>query len=178
MTAAFVAAFSLCTLATKARAQEAAPDRMAVSLQVLVKPDMIDEWTDLMKNEALPALKKAGIARVTTNQTVLGVQGEFVIVTPMDNMSLLDLPPVLERALGKEAGARLYARLQRCVVSSRRYVSTMVGALSNPPAEGKSLPVRVFARYRIANGKTEEYENYIKTEVLPQYKKAGIAMSY
>ncbi len=159
-------------------AQQPPVNRTNSVLLVSVKPDMSDEWADMVKHEVLPALKKAGFASVTTNQTVLGNTSEFLIVTPLDNMSMLDLAPALERGLGKEAGARLLAKLNKCSLSSRRYLATTVGSMSSPATDGKVLPIRIYARYRIVAGKTVEFENLFKTEYLPQYKKAGVVMSY
>ena len=161
-----------------ANAQQPPADRTLNVLVVSVKPDMLHEWTDLVKNEVLPALKKAGIPSVTAMQTVFGIGNEFQFITPLEKMSMLDLPPALERGLGKEGGARLTEKLRKCTTFSRSYLATSVGSMSNPPPAGKTLPIRIYARYRISAGKTAEYENYFKTEVLPQYKKAGLAVSY
>ena len=161
-----------------ALAQQPPADRTSSVLLVSVKPDMLDEWTDLLKHEVLPALKKAGFASVTTNQTVLGNNYEFQIATPLDKMDVLDLAPALERGIGKEAAARLSAKLSKCTVSSRRYLATIVGSMSNPGPTDKVLPIRIYSRYRIIAGKTAEFENLFKTEFLPQYKKAGVSMAY
>ncbi|MFN0172543.1 MAG: hypothetical protein ACKV22_39695 [Bryobacteraceae bacterium] len=171
-------AMSMLALQPVAVAQQPSPDRTISVLLVSVKPDMLDEWTDLVKNEVLPALKKAGIPSVTAMQTALGNSPEFQFVTPLEKMSMLDLPPVLDRALGKEGGARLNAKLRKCTFVSRNYLATVVGSLSNPAPTDRTLPIRVYSRYRVTPGKTAEYENYIKTEVLPHYKKAGVAMSF
>lgn len=173
---AILLAIATPALQPNAVAQQPPADRTNSVLLVSVKPDMLDEWTDLVKNEVLPALKKAGIPSVLAMQTALGNSSEFLFVTPLEKMSMLDLPPVLDRALGKEGGARLSAKLRKCTVASRTYLATTVGSLSNPA--DKTLPIRVYSRYRISPGKTAEYENYIKTEVLPHYKKAGVVMSF
>ena len=175
--AILVAIFTLA-LQPMAVAQQPPADRNISVLFVSVKPDMLDEWTDLVKNEVLPAYKKAGIPSVMAMQTALGNGSEFQFVTPLEKMSMLDLPPVLDRALGKEGAARLMAKLRKCTFFSRNYLATVVGSLSNPAPADKSLPIRVYSRYRVTPGKTAEYETYIKTEVLPHYKKAGMAMSF
>ena len=175
---AILLAIATLALQPNAVAQQPPADRTSSVLLVSVKPDMLDEWTDLVKNEVLPALKKAGIPSVLAMQTALGNSSEFLFVTPLEKMSMLDLPPLLDRALGKEGGARLSAKLRKCTFVSRTYLATNVGSLSNPAPTDKTLPVRVYSRYRISPGKTAEYENYIKTEVLPHYKKAGVPMSY
>lgn len=171
-------AVAMLALQPAALAQQPPADRTNSILLVSVKPDMLDEWTDLLKHEVLPALKKAGLASVTTNQTVLGNNYEFQIATPLDKMDLLDLAPALERGIGKEAAARLGAKLSKCTVSSRRYLATIVGSMSNPAPADKVLPIRIYSRYRLVAGKTAEFENLFKAEFLPQYKKAGVAMAY
>ena len=63
-----------------ANAQQPPADRTLSVLVVSVKPDMLHEWTDLVKNEVLPALKKAGIPSVTAMQTVFGNGNEFQLL--------------------------------------------------------------------------------------------------
>lgn len=171
---------AIASLATQptAVAQQPPADRNISVVLVSVKPEMVEEWTALVKNEVLPALKKAGYTSVTALQTVLGNTSEFQFVVPLEKMATLDLPPAIERGLGKEAGARLNAKLRRCTLVSRTYLATVVDSLSNPAPAGKTLPIRVYARYRPTPGKAAEYENVVKAEVLPAYKKAGIPMTY
>ena len=159
-------------------AQQRSTDQTNSVLLVSVKQDALDEWTNLVKTEVLPALKKAGIPSVQTYQTVLGNGAEFSFVSPLDKMANLDLPPVFERALGKEAGAQLLSKLRKCTMFSRSYLATTVASLSNPAPKGKALPLRVYARYRVAPGKAGEYEAVIKNEILPAYKKAGVYFTY
>lgn len=159
-------------------AQAPAADRLLLVRQIHVKPEMMHEWTELVKNEVLPALKKAGIKSVNASETVLGAGYEFQFAVPIDSMAALDGPGPFERALGKEGEARLMAKLNKCTVSTRSYVATVVGALSNPRPATKPAPYTVYVRYRVYGGKTAEHEQYIKNEVLPQYKKAGLNMTY
>jgi hypothetical protein len=173
---AFAAA--LISLPIQAPGQESAPDRRVHVLQISVKPDMLDEWTDLVRSEVLPALKKAGIPSVTATQTALGNANEFFFISPLEKMSMLDMPPALERGLGKEAGQRLTAKLRRCTFFMRSYLVTLVGGLSNAPPPDKMPPFGVYSRYRVLPGKNAEYESYIKNEVLPHYKKAGVYTSF
>ena len=139
-----------------------------------VKPDMLDEWVDLQKNEVLPALKKAGVASRTTWRTVWGNGYEFLTFTPLAKYAERDEPNPLTKALGAEASARLQAKLRRCVESSQSYVSSRMEDLSNIPTT--AIPpnaIVVVTRVRVAPGKAAEWANYVKTEILPVYKKAN-----
>ncbi len=135
-----------------------------------VKPDMVDEWLDLQKNEVNPALKKIGITSRNVAVAVLGNPYEFLSISPLASYSLIDGPPIFTRALGPEAGARLAAKLRKCINGQRTYISTRQDDLSVLP-DAPAL-VSVTIRRRIASGKAEEFRNYIKNDLLPVYKKA------
>lgn len=137
-----------------------------------VKPDMLDEWFDLQKNEVVPALKKAGVSSRTVSRSALGNTYEFLSISPLENYALLDSPSPFTRALGAEGAARLFAKLRKCINGSRTYVFTRNDDLSILPDPSSPPPVSVTIRRRITPGKTQDYENYIRTELLPVYKKA------
>ena len=44
---------------------------------VRIKPDMVDEWVDLQKNEVIPAQKKGGVKERTVMQTAIGNSFEY-----------------------------------------------------------------------------------------------------
>src|SRR5437764_6678221 len=92
--AVVVAVTAMFVIHPVALAQPAPGDRTSSVLMVSVTPGMMDEWAALVKNEVLPALKKAGVKSGQVYQTMLGNTSEFQIVTPLDKMSNLDLPPV------------------------------------------------------------------------------------
>ncbi len=137
-----------------------------------VKPDMLDEWVDLQKNEVIPALKKAGVASRTVLRTVWGSGYEFTAVTPLAKFADRDGQNPIVKALGAEAAARLGAKLRRCVVSSQSYVGIRMDELSNIPS-GAAPPISISTRVRVAPGKGAEWANFVKTELLPIYKKAN-----
>ena len=133
---------------------------------------MLDEWMDLQKNEVVPALKKAGIPSRTVSRTVFGNTYEYLSISPLESYGVLDGPGLFTRALGPEAGARLAAKLRKCITAQRTYISTRQNELSIPPDSNPAPAVAVTFRRRIAPGKGQEYRNYIKSELLPVYKKA------
>jgi hypothetical protein len=140
---------------------------------VHVKPDMLNEWLDLEKNEVIPAQKKGGLASRTTYQTLRGNVFEYVNVTPFDKYAVFDGTSPQVKALGAEGSARLGAKLRKCEESVQVFVSSPLADLSNLPS-GDIPAIAVYTRVRVADGKMQEYLNFVKTELLPLYKKANV----
>jgi hypothetical protein len=142
-----------------------------------VKPDMLNEWLDLQKNEVMPALKKAG--QTTRTVLVSGLFGnayEYVTVTPFARYADFDAGNPLAKALGEAAAARLGEKLRKCVISQNSYAGIRLLDLSNVP--DAPLPaVVVSARYRIAPGKMQDFQALVKSDVLPVYKKAKVRLT-
>jgi hypothetical protein len=136
---------------------------------------MLNEWLALQKNQVNPALKKAGISTRTVLTNAYGNVYEYLSITPLQNYSVLDGEEPLIHALGKDAGARLLASLSKCVDSQRVYISTRVDDLSSPPDPKTPALVWVTVRFRTTAGKTQDYENYFKTDLAPVYAKAKAA---
>ena len=140
-----------------------------------VKPDMLDEWMDLQRNEVIPALKKAGVKTRTTYRTFFGDAYEFLSIEPLDKYADFDSPGPMGKAMDAAAAARLTGKLRKCVASSTNWVSTRLADLSNPPET--PMDVMVVTRYRIAAGKMADYQSLIKSEVLPVHKKAKVSVT-
>jgi len=138
-----------------------------------IKPDMLSEWLTIQKNEVIPALKKAGVASRTLLENVIGNRYEYRSVTPLDQYSALDGDRPLIKALGKDAGGRLEAKLAKCLDSQYTYVSTRVEELSSLPKAPVTIWVSI--RFRPAPGKARDYEDYLKTDLMPVYAKAKAA---
>ena len=148
-----------------------APQRSRV-IVTQVKPDMLNEWMDIQKNEVNPAMKKAGVTRRTVSRSVFGNLYEFTSITPLDSYASMDGPNPFARILGPEAAARLSEKSRKCVTSSRSYVITAVSDLSILPDPQQPPPISSSTRLRVAPGKRQEYTNFVKNELLPLYKKA------
>jgi len=138
-----------------------------------VKPDMLNEWLDLQKNEVVPALKKAG----QTTQTVLasglfGTSYEYVTITPFAKYADFDAVYPLVKALGQAGAARLHEKLLKCIVSQNSYAGMRLTDISNVP-DGPLPPIFVSVRYRIAAGKMQDFQALVKSDILPVYKKAN-----
>ena len=89
---------------------------------VRVKPEMIDEWIDLQKNEVMPAQKKGGVTTRTVLQTAIGNSFEYAIIIPYPSFAALDGQNAQQKALGTEAAARLGAKVRKCIDTQRTYL--------------------------------------------------------
>ncbi len=170
-----IAAGAICVAAVLATAipslaQTLTTTRSSVTI-TQVKPEMLNEWTDLQKNEVNPALKKAGIKQRTVLQNVLGNIYEYTTVTPLETFGAYDGQSPVVRALGAEAAARLTAKLRKCIDGSRTFVSLRVNELSLMPDNPATATASVSTRVRIAPGKNQDYESFIRNDILPLYKK-------
>jgi len=165
-----VAAFSL-TPRGAAQSANTLPAHNSVSI-IHLKPDMLDEWIDLEKNEAIPAWKKGGLPSLTTYHTVRGNPFEYVIAAPFDKYAQFDGDSPVVKALGAAGAARLGAKIRKCEESVQTFVSTPLPELSNTPV-GEIADIYVSSRYRVNAGHIQEYQDFIKSELLPLYKKAG-----
>jgi hypothetical protein len=85
---------------------QSAPNRSRVNV-IHVKPDMVDEFINIEKNEVVPALKKGGQkSRTVYRTTTFGNAFEFVVITPFQKYSEFDGDSAQLKALGA-ANARL-----------------------------------------------------------------------
>ena len=170
------AALLATSLSTIALAQTA-PTRWRVTV-TRVKPEMLNEWIDLQKNEVVPALKKGGVTARTVYATGLfGNAFEYTIVQPMGKFADFDTPGggAQARALGPQANARLGEKLRRCVETTNSFMATQQDDLSNLGVSD-TPPIVGYVRIRVAPGKMQEVQSLMKTEVLPIYKKQKVGL--
>jgi len=162
-----------CTLSIPALAQTPTHVRYT---HTQIKPEMLNEWLDLQKNEVVPALKKAGVAtRTVFNSNLFGNSYEYLTVTPFAKYADFDGDGPLVRALGQAAADRLNAKLRRCVASQFSYAGTRLTDISNT-VDGPPSAMFVTVRYRIASGKMADFHDLFKSDVLPVYKKANVRL--
>jgi hypothetical protein len=154
---------------------QTSPSRSRVTI-THIKPDMVNEWMDLQKSEVVPALKKGGVkTRTVYSAGIFGNGGEYLTTQPFDNTAEFDGQSPLVKALDAPGAARLNGKLAKCLVSTNSYMSTRLDDISNvmdtPPT------VIVAVRYRIAQGKMQEFRDLFKSELLPVYKKAKVSVT-
>lgn len=141
-----------------------------------VKPDMANEWRELMKAD-IPSLKKGGQkSRTVYITSIFGNTFEYVIVNPIENFADFDGKSPLAKALEPAALANHGEMNRKCIESTTSFMSTRRDDISNLVQSDAIPPILVNARYRIAPGKMQEFINLMKSDVLPVYKKAGVRL--
>jgi hypothetical protein len=147
---------------------------------VQIKPELVTEWQDFQKTEAIPALQKGGVKQRTVVATAIGPAFEYVFLTPVANFAARDGDNPIVKALGQE-GARAYAQKNRRFIASQRTFAVRARTdLSYQPDPNASLPVAVVSDYTIAPGRGADFESYIKNDMTPAHKqlKTGGFMVY
>jgi hypothetical protein len=134
-----------------------------------VKPEMVEEWLALQRNQVVPALKKAGIEQYTVYQTLVGDASQFVIVRPLPSFAEFNGPDPLERALGAAAAATLRAKLGDCTDSLHSRIENSQDDFFLDPGAAQTLFV---SRYRAMPGKSRDYMNFVRTEMVPVMRQA------
>ena len=137
--------------------------------------DMLTEWVDLQKNEVVPALKKAGEkTRTVYASGLFGTSYEYVTITPIESFAQFDGHSPILKTLGPAPVARLGEKLRKCTVSSQSFLITSVDDLSNVQDPDQPPKILVSTPLLVVTGKTQEFETFIKTDVLLVYKKAKV----
>ncbi|MFN0178591.1 MAG: hypothetical protein ACKVZ0_07290 [Gemmatimonadales bacterium] len=169
LVAATVGLFLLGSAAA-AGAQQAVPPPARMYVQVVrLKPEMVNEWLELQKNQVIPAQKKAGVTARLTMTTVVGNAFEYTLLTPFASWAAMDGDAPLVRALGAAGAAELNAKLRRCVAVQSSYLTTRRDSLSIPAND--ALVWRIQVR-RAVPGKMQEYLAHFRADVLPAMQRA------
>ncbi|HUS10376.1 MAG TPA: hypothetical protein VMZ30_07905 [Pyrinomonadaceae bacterium] len=150
------------------------PSQWLVITQVIVKPEMMGEFQNYMKNTTNPALKKGGLKwrEVWQSTNYAGDAFEFVLVAPFDKFAEFDGPSPLEKALGSQGFADWTAKAGSFVKSVHRYIIRTRPDLS-VMSKSYAPKLAVVSSVRVANGRSQEFENYIKNDLAPVFAKAG-----
>ena len=162
--------------AAAAPPQQVAPPAQRVQVVVTqVKPDMVGTYQDLIKNEANPGLKKAGVPyRWTWANGPSGQGFTFVSVQPIANYAQFDQPGMLQKAIGADGVANYNAKLRPTIVSQHAYIETLRQDLSIQSNSGTPLAFAVIQTFQVAPGKGDEFTASMTSDYLPNFKKAGV----
>ncbi len=140
-----------------------------------VKPEMVNEYRELLKNETLPAFKKAGgKVWATWTTAIFGEGAVFWTIRPIDSLKQFDEPIFIVKALG-EAGAQAWAAKRgRMIISFRSFMITARPDLGIAPKTNEAPKVGVGARNSVTPGRTAEYEKMLKENLLPVVGKTNV----
>lgn len=152
-----------------------APQRISITT-TQIKPDMLVTWQDIIRNETIPALKKAGVPWrwVWANTPVGGPGFTYVTVTPVTNYAQFDQPSPLEKVLGADGLARYNAKIRPAIVSTHTEIHTMVQQASIQSFSGKPPALATVQTIQVLPGRGQEWAAITASDVLPALKKAGV----
>ena len=150
------------------------PQRIAVTV-THVKPEMIGAFQALVKAEAIPAEKKAGLAwRTTYTSAPIGEAGVFVSVRPVTSLAQYDGPGSLERALGPDGAAKYLAKLRPMTVSQRTLIQTQQPNLSIESNATQPAKLILVQDVYLHPDKGPAFNDIMASQIVPALKKVGV----
>ncbi len=142
---------------------------------VHVKPDMVQEWRDIYKNELVPAYKKAEVPAFTVwAGSIFGDSYEYTLVMPISKFAQFDGDSPVVKTMKPEDRVRLGNRLSKCIVSSRHQGLISV-ADTSIQKEGAGMPNLIMvSQVQVLPKNLSAYMSYLKEEGKPIMQKAGV----
>lgn len=161
---------------TVAAQQGATPPPQRIQVQtVVVKPDMLPTWQDLIRNEAIPAVKKAGVPwRWAWTSGPIGQGFTYVVVTPVESFAQFDKGSPLQQALGADGVARFNAKIRPTIVSSSFTIETLVQDASIQSFSATPPNLIVVSTLFLQPGKGQEWAAITAADFVPVLKKHGV----
>ena len=156
---------------------QAAPTPEFLSVTVVsVKPDMMVEFQNFMKNTTNPALKKGGVKwrEVWQNTGAAGDAFEYVLVTPVAKLADFDGPGALEKGLGPQGLPAWQTKAGSLVNSVRRFIIRTRPDLSFAAERTGPPKLAVVQFVHVAPNRNNDYENFLKNDFVPVMKQAGV----
>jgi hypothetical protein len=164
----------LVLLAAMLTAQPQAPQRpQFLVLSVIdVKPDMMAEFGELQA-QTMKAQQKGGQAwRETWNVMQFGNPHRVGVLRPLTSFSELDGQSFTIKGAGAEQARVINERARRMIVAQQIYALRARPELGygTRPAQPN---LAVFSTVTIVPGRSTDFENIVKTDIVPAWKKAG-----
>ena len=155
--------------------QPAASEFLALTV-VSVKPEMVGEFQNFMKNTTNPALKKGGIKwrEVWQNTTAAGDAFEYVMVAPVGKFAEFDGPSALEKGLGAQGVPAWQTKAGSLVTSVHRFIIRTRPDLSFEAQRTGPPKLAVVTSIHVVPNRNTDFENYVKNDYLPVMKQAGV----
>ena len=176
VTGKLLSAGLLLCLTGIATAQNTPPQNTWIRVTTIkVKPEMVQEWRDLEKNDIMPAYKKANIPAYAIWQTAMfGDSYEYTLVTPIVKFEQFDGDSPLVKTMKPEDRVRLGNRLTKCIVSSHNSALSMQ-ADTSIMKEGSARPELIMVNHiQLQPKNVNAYLSYLKEDMKPVMQKAGV----
>ncbi len=132
---------------------------------------MAEEFEGLQKSLAT-ALKKVDRRPRDVWETVRGPYRQYHIFTPLNDYASLDesADPTMPETEWEEWLRRVW----RCIVEREVYIASRYADSSIPLKEGRTPRFATVSFRRTAPGMRRAYRSYLRDELIPAYKKAGV----
>ncbi len=168
----WIACFGTLLLGAVPAASQQQPPTWRRLAYVKVKPSMTQEYLALQK-QVSDAYKKAGLSRDVWTTAGFGEIGAYWSVTPFGKLADFDSPSVVEKAFG-EGGYQRYLSRARSYIESVTYKAVQLRSDLSLLKENAPLPnMAVVVNIQVAPGRTQDFEELIKSSYLPAWKKGG-----
>ncbi len=173
---ATAALLCLAAVAAAQNTQQQAPQNTWIRVTtVKVKPDMVQEWRDLEKNEVMPAYKKAGVAAYAVWQTTMfGDAYEYNIVTPITKFEQFDSDSPIVKSMKPEDRVRVGARITRCLVSAHNTALQTQADISIMKQDAPRPELIMVTQIRLQPKNVSAYLSYLKEEMRPVMQKGNV----
>jgi len=138
------------------------------------------EWGSIIRNEYVPALKKAGVTQFYVWETaIIGETGEFLLSRPIKDRDELDDPSPIVKALGQEGERSLFAKLDRVTASVHTFLIASRPDLGIAPASGYVPKLASMLTTIVAPGRQEDFEKRSKEQlaIMGKTKIKGLLVS-
>lgn len=143
--------------------------------EMVLRPEAVTEWSRMQREEAIPALLEGGYPWVDVWRA--GGAGNAYyrsILLPLNDLSELDETAVFTRALGPERAEDLLERHRELVTSiDTKIVRARDDLGFGSPPEISSIGV--LTTVTIAPGRTQEFEQRLRTSVAGELKTSNVA---
>ena len=151
------------------------PEFLAITV-VSVKPEMMGEFQNFMKNTTNPALRKGGLQsrEVWQNTGAAGDPFEYVFVTPVAKFADFDGPSALEKGLGPQGMPAWQTKAGSLVNSVRRFIIRTRPDLSFVAQRTGAPKLAVVHFVHVAPNRNNDYESFLKNDFVPVMKQAGV----
>jgi len=156
---------------------QAAPTQEFLLVTVVsVKPEMMAEFQNFLKNTTNPALKKGGLKwrEVWQNTGAAGDAFEYVLVSPVEKLADFDGPSPVEKGLGPQGFPAWQVKANSLVNSVRRFIIRTRPDLSFMTQGAGTPKLAVITFLHLAPNRNTDFENYLKNDFVPVMKQAGV----
>jgi hypothetical protein len=162
--------------ASQAAAMPTTPRAWYAVNVVTVKRETAAEWREFQRTQTIPMQQKGGVRLRDTWQSgaPFGEGLTYAIVTAIDKFEDYDKPPLVSRVLSGDALRAFQEKNNQLVASNHTYALQDRAELSIAPNATMKPVGAILTEVTVVSGHADQYEAYIKNDLLPVLKKANV----